>query len=103
MWRHAADHADPTPCAHQGQAAAAELAALVHRVAGLLGLLLTLDAPPAAEAQSSIDRSAAALPVLIHVEHRQGTRGGWQQRLVTQSPGHQRCKVAMYALSWCLS
>lgn len=53
----------------QGPAATAELAALVHGVAGLLGLLLTPDAPPAAEAQlSSIDRSAAALPMLTHIK-----------------------------------
>ena len=55
-------------CLYQGQAATAELAALVHDVAGLVGLLLTPDVPPAAEAQLGIDRLAAALSVLIHVE-----------------------------------
>jgi hypothetical protein len=54
-------------CVHQGPGATAELAALVHGVAGLAGLLLTPDLPPAAPAQHSIDRSAAALPVLTHL------------------------------------
>ena len=46
-------------CLAQGPAATAELAALVHGVAGLVGLLLTPEAPPAADMQLSIDRSAA--------------------------------------------
>ena len=52
----------------QGPAATAELAALVHGLAGLVGLLLTPDAPPSAETQLSIDRSAAVLTVLTCLE-----------------------------------
>jgi hypothetical protein len=51
-------------CVDQGPGATAELAALVHGVAGLVGLLLSPDVPLAAQAQVSIDRSVAALPVL---------------------------------------
>ena len=61
-------HAESVPCAYQGQAATAELAALVHDVAGLVGLLLTPDVPPAAKAQLGIDRSVAVLPVLTCLE-----------------------------------
>jgi hypothetical protein len=81
--RQAAEHADRVPCACQGAAATAELTALVHGAAGLLRLLLTPDAPPAASTQRSIDRSAAALPVYVEVLLRhlgQAASKGWSLR-----------------------
>jgi phytoene/squalene synthetase len=82
---------------YQGATATAELAALVHGVAGLLGLLLTPDAPPAAEAQRSIDRLAAALPVLIHVEALLRQQGRLSAK--AGQSGHQRHKVSTHAFT----
>ena len=48
----------------------------MHDVAGVVGLLLTADAPPAADAQRSIDRSAAALHVLTHIKALSRHQGG---------------------------
>jgi hypothetical protein len=44
-------------CMHQGPAAAAELALLIHNVAKALPLLLTPDAPPTAGELDAISRS----------------------------------------------
>ena len=80
-------------CVDQGPAATAELAALVHGVAGLLGLLLTPDVLPSAEAQVSIDRWVAALPVLAHInaltrhQGRLGSTAGHSEIMSSAWPG----------------